>query len=265
MDLLAHESVVRLTVFLGALTAMAAWELAVPARRAEVPRLIRWSNNIGLVVIDTAVLRLALPVLAVGAAAWAQTRGIGLFPLLGVSGWVAVVLAIAALDLAIYGQHILFHKVPALWRLHRMHHADPLVDVTTGLRFHPLEIVLSMAIKIALVVALGAPPLAVLLFEVILNAASLFNHANIRLPATVERVVRLILITPDLHRIHHSDIRVETDSNYGFSVPFWDRLFGTFRSAPQKGPDGVVAGIGAFGSARDQWLDRLLIQPFRRD
>jgi len=264
MTLLSHEPAIRLGVFLAMLAAMAAWELAAPARRAEVPRLIRWSNNLALVVVDTAVLRLVLPVLAVGAAVWAQAQGIGLLHLAPLPGWLAVVLAILALDLAIYGQHILMHKTPALWRLHRMHHADPLVDVTTGLRFHPLEILLSMLLKIALVVSLGAPPVAVLLFEVILNAASLFNHANIRLPPRVEALARLILITPDLHRIHHSEIRAETDSNYGFSVPWWDRLFRTFRARPALGPDGVVAGIGAFGTARDQWLDRLLIQPFRR-
>ena len=264
MFLLAHEITVRLTVFLAMLAAMAAWEPAAPARRAEVPRVIRWSNNLALVAIDTAVLRLVLPVLAVGAAVWAEGRGIGLMHLIALPGWLAIVLAVLALDLAIYGQHIVFHKVPVLWRLHRMHHADPIVDVTTGLRFHPVEILVSMLLKMGLVVALGAPPVAVLVFEVILNGASLFNHANIRLPPRVERLTRLFVITPDLHRIHHSEIRAETDSNYGFTVVWWDRLFRTFRARPAKGDDVVVAGIGAFGSAREQWLDRMLTQPLRR-
>ena len=177
---------------------------------------------------------------------------------------VALVLALVLLDLAIYAQHIVFHRVPALWALHRVHHADPHFDVTTGLRFHPLEILLSMGLKIVLVVALGAPPVAVLLFEVILNAASLFNHANIRLPVAVDRLLRLVVVTPDMHRVHHSDLRTETDSNYGFSVPWWDRLFGTYRAAPAAGQEGVTFGIGAFRTRRELWLDRLLTQPFRR-
>ena len=158
----------------------------------------------------------------------------------------------------------MFHKVPLLWRLHRMHHSDPHFDVTTGLRFQPLEIVLSMVIKIALVLALGAPPVAVLLFEVLLNAASLFNHSNIRLPPPVDHALRLILVPPDMHRVHHSEVRAETDSNYGFSVPWWDRLFGTYCAAPAAGQQGVIFGIGAFRARRELWLDRLMTQPFRR-
>lgn len=259
--ILAAENPIRLTAFLGMLGAMALWELAAPHRRADMPRLIRWSNNLALVVVDTIVLRLIFPVLAVGVATWAQ--GTGLLSLLPLPGWLAIVAACFLLDLAIYGQHVVFHKVPALWRLHRMHHSDTGFDVTTGLRFHPGEVALSMAIKMAVIVVIGAPPEAVLIFEVVLNAASLFNHANIRLPAPVERLTRLILVTPDLHRIHHSEIRVETDSNYGFSVPWWDRLFGTFRPTSIKGPDELTVGIGAFRAQREAWLDRLLIQPFR--
>jgi sterol desaturase/sphingolipid hydroxylase (fatty acid hydroxylase superfamily) len=212
-------------------------------------------------VIDAAVLRLALPLLAMGVAVWAEARGFGLLNLTGWPEGLRILIAVAVLDLAIWAQHLLFHKVPILWRLHRMHHADPEMDATTGLRFHPAEVLLSMVIKMAIVAALGAPPVAVLLFEVVLNAASLFNHANIRLPGYVERALRLVVVTPDLHRIHHSDKREETDSNYGFSVTWWDRLFGTFRAAPR--PDHRF-GIGAHGAARDQWLDRLLVQPFRR-
>jgi sterol desaturase/sphingolipid hydroxylase (fatty acid hydroxylase superfamily) len=259
MDLLAHEPTLRLSVFLGLLALLMAVELAAGAR-AEVPRLVRWTNNLALVVLDAAILRLVFPVLAVGAALWAEARGIGLAHWLGLPGWVAFGLALILFDLALWAQHVVFHKVPWLWRLHRMHHADPVVDATTGLRFHPVEVVLSMAIKIALAVALGAPPESVLIFEVILNATSLFNHAALHFPDRVERIWRLVLITPALHRIHHSERRAETDSNFGFSVPWWDWLFGTYRAAPQ-GP--ITQGIGAFGGARDQWLDRLLVQPFR--
>ena len=202
--LLGHEPAVRLSVFGGMLVGMMLWELSAPRRRLDIPRVIRWSNNLALVVIDTAILRLAFPVLAVGLAGVAQAQGWGLFHVLDLTVWVAVVGAILILDLAIYLQHVLFHAVPALWRLHRMHHADLDFDATTGLRFHPVEIVLSMAIKLGVVAAIGAPPVAVLAFEVILNATSLFNHANIRLPPAVDRVLRWVLVTPDMHRVHHS-------------------------------------------------------------
>ena len=165
------------------------------------------------------------------------------------------------LDLAIYGQHVIFHAVPVLWRLHRMHHADTEFDVTTGLRFHPLEIVLSMGIKFVVVVALGAPAVAVLIFEVVLNGTSLFNHGNVRMPAGVDRVLRWILVTPDMHRVHHSIHRDETDSNFGFNVPWWDRLFGTYRAQPRDGHDGMTIGIDRFRPPRDAWLDRMLLQP----
>lgn len=258
------ENSLRLAAFLAVLAAMMLWELAAPHRRQDLPRLLRWSNTFALVALDTALVRLVFPVAAVGAAAWAGTQGYGLFNLTDWPVWVEVVLTLLVLDLAIWGQHVVFHAVPLLWRLHRMHHADPDMDTVTGLRFHPAEIVLSMAIKLAVVLALGAPAVAVLAFEVMLNAASLFNHANIRLPARLERALRTVLVTPEMHRIHHSVIRAETDSNYGFTVPWWDRIFGTYRAEPAAGRDGVVSGIGDFAGARDQWLDRLLLQPLRR-
>lgn len=261
--ILAAEPVLRLTAFAGVLLAMMVWELASPRRRREIPRLVRWTNNLALVVIDTAVLRLAFPLLAVALALWAQESGWGLFNLLGAPLWLTVPLSILLLDLAIYGQHVLFHKVPVLWRLHRVHHADLEFDVTTGLRFHPGEIVLSMLIKLALVAALGAPALAVLLFEVLLNATSMFNHSNIRLPLGLDRALRLIVVTPDMHRVHHSVLRHETDSNYGFNLPWWDRLFGTYRAQPEAGHEAMTIGIGQFRTARDLWLDRMLLQPFR--
>lgn len=261
--ILAAEPVLRLTAFAGVLLALMVWELISPRRRREIPRLVRWTNNLALVVIDTAVLRLAFPLLAVALALWAEESGWGLFNLFGAPLWLAVPLSVLLLDLAIYGQHVLFHKVPLLWRLHRVHHADLEFDVTTGLRFHPGEIVLSMLIKLALVAALGAPALAVLLFEVLLNATSMFNHSNIRLPLGLDRVLRLIVVTPDMHRVHHSILRHETDSNYGFNLPWWDRLFGTYRAQPEAGHDAMTIGIGQFRTPRDLWLDRMLLQPFR--
>jgi sterol desaturase/sphingolipid hydroxylase (fatty acid hydroxylase superfamily) len=261
MSGLDDESTIRLSAFLGVLAVMAAWELAAPNRRHDIPRLIRWTNNLALVVVDTALLRLVFPVLATGAAIWAGAQGVGLFNWLGPPLWLALPLAVLMLDFAIWGQHVAMHKVPALWRLHRMHHADPEMDVTTALRFHPLEILVSMAIKIVLVVALGLPPVAVLLFEVILNATALFTHSNVALPAGLERVLRRVIVTPEMHRIHHSDRRDETDSNYGFALSIWDHAFGTHR-AQAAGP--IRFGIGIYGGRRDQWLDRLIWQPVRR-
>ena len=264
-SLIEHEALWRAGFFSGLLVVFATWELMAPARRAEIPRVIRWGNNFAMVVLDTLILRLVFPMLAVGVAALATQNDWGLFPVLGLTGTIGIILGVLLLDLAIYGQHILFHKVPALWRLHRMHHADPHFDVSTALRFHPIEIVLSMAIKMGVVLALGLSPVAVILFEILLSGTALFNHSNARLPKVIEPVVRLFVVTPDMHRVHHSDIRIETDSNYGFCLPWWDRLFGTYTAQPGRGHDGMGIGIGRYGSSRDQWLDRLLIQPFRRD
>lgn len=262
-SLLATEPQLRLIVFLGVLVAMALWELAAPRRRREIPRVIRWTNNLGLVVIDTIVLRLSFPILAVGLAVIAQDRGWGLFNLIEAPGWVAVLVSIVLLDLVIYLQHVMFHAVPALWRLHRMHHADLEFDVTTGLRFHPVEILLSMGIKLAMVMALGPPAVAVLIFEVLLNATAMFNHSNIRLPMLVDRFLRLIVVTPDMHRVHHSIIPEETNSNFGFNLPWWDRLLGTYKAQPKAGHEGMTIGIEQFRTGRDLWLDRMLVQPVK--
>ncbi|NBN80308.1 sterol desaturase family protein [Microvirga tunisiensis] len=261
--LLEHEQTLRLGAFLGVLVLMAGWELAAPARRLEVPRLLRWSNNLALVVLDTLLVRLAFPVLAVGLALKAEAGGWGLFHALEIPVWLAVVLGVILLDLVIYLQHVLFHFVPGLWRLHRVHHADLDIDVTTGLRFHPVEILLSMGLKLAAVAALGAPALAVLLFEVLLNACAMFNHSNIRLPARVDRVLRLVLVTPDMHRVHHSVIPRETNSNFGFSLSWWDRLLGTYIAQPAEGHEGMRIGVPQFRTRRDLWLDRMLWQPVR--
>jgi sterol desaturase/sphingolipid hydroxylase (fatty acid hydroxylase superfamily) len=265
MTWLGPEGGLRLAVALAVLTAMALWELAAPMRRAEMPRLLRWSNNLALVALDAALVRLVLPVTLAGFAALIQTQGWGILTLTPLPGWLEVVLTLLLLDLAIWAQHRAFHHVPALWRLHRMHHADLDFDVTTGLRFHPVEILISVGIKMAVIAALGAPPVAVLAFEVILNASSLFNHANIRLPARVDRLLRLVIVTPDMHRVHHSVIRDETDSNFGFNLPWWDRLFGTYRAQPTGGHREMTIGIEQFRSKRELWLDRMLTQPLRRD
>ena len=261
--LLNHEPTIRLITFLTVLIGMMVWEVATPRRRQEIPKVLRWTNNLSLVVIDTAILRLAFPVLAVGLAGIAKTNGWGLFNMIDLPVWIAVIFAIMLLDLATYLQHIVFHAVPGLWRLHRMHHADLEFDATTGLRFHPAEIVVSMTVKLALVLAIGAPAVAVLAFEVILNAASIFNHSNIALSPAMDRVVRLFLVTPDMHRVHHSIEPRETNTNFGFSVPWWDRLFGTYLAQPAKGHLEMKIGIEQFRSRRELWLDRMLVQPLR--
>ncbi len=260
--LLNHESAIRLSCFLAVLLAMMLWEWRRPRRSLGLPRARRWPANLGIVVVDSVVLRLAFPVLAVGAAQVAAANGWGLFHWLNAPFELACIASLLLLDLAIYAQHVAFHKVPALWRLHRMHHTDLDFDVTTALRFHPLEIVLSMSIKLAVVVLLGAPAVAVMLFEVILNATAMFNHGNVRLPLRLDRVLRWMLVTPDMHRVHHSILPEETDSNFGFNLPWWDRLFGTYRDQPRAGHAGMTIGLDYFRDWRATRLYGLLIQPF---
>ena len=262
---IAAEPVLRLGFFLGTFLTMALWEALAPKRPQAIGRLRRWPNNLGLVVIDTLIVRLLFPLAGVGMAFLATSRGWGLFNILPLPAWLAIPAAVLLLDLTIYGQHVAFHAVPLLWRLHRMHHADLEFDVTTGLRFHPGEILLSMLIKLAAVAVLGAPPVAVLIFEILLNATSLFNHGNVRLPLGLDRILRLIVVTPDMHRVHHSIDRRETDSNFGFNVPWWDRLFGTYRAQPALGHERMTIGIPAFRDQRELRLDRMLWQPLRDD
>ena len=261
--ILAHEPAIRLTFFFGILVAMAGWEALAPRRARSQPRWLRWSNNLGIVALNSVLLRVLIPTAAVGFALIATQRGWGLFNILALPGWAAVVVSVLVLDLAIYLQHVMFHAVPALWRLHRMHHADLDFDVTTGARFHPVEILLSMGIKMGVVLALGPPAVAVVIFEVLLNATSMFNHANARLPLGLDRVLRLFVVTPDMHRVHHSILPHETNSNFGFNQPWWDRLFGTYRAQPEAGHEGMTIGIEQFRTGRDLWLDRLLVQPLR--
>jgi sterol desaturase/sphingolipid hydroxylase (fatty acid hydroxylase superfamily) len=261
--MLELEPVIRLSVFAVVLVAMALLERGFP-RRPQRLSWRRWPSNLGLVALSSGLLRLLAPAGAVGVALWAESRGLGLFPALGLPFWVAAPLAVVLLDLLIYAQHRVFHAVPLLWRLHRVHHADPELDASSGLRFHPVEILLSLGIKAAAVVALGAPPEAVLAFEVLLNATSMFNHANVAIPGWLDRPLRWVLVTPDMHRVHHSEIREETDSDFGFCLSWWDRLFGTYRAEPRLGQLGMVIGIEGWRADDEQRLDRLLAQPFRR-
>jgi sterol desaturase/sphingolipid hydroxylase (fatty acid hydroxylase superfamily) len=262
---MSNEPFVRFIAFGAVLTAMAGWELVAPRRKQEVGRKTRWPGNLGIVVLDTLLVRLLFPLGAVAVALTAETRGWGLFNAFAVPGWVAIPAAVILLDLAIYLQHVLFHAVPALWRLHRMHHADLAFDVTTGVRFHPIEILLSMVIKLGVVAAIGASPLAVLIFEVLLNATSMFNHGNVTLPQRIDRILRWLVVTPEMHRVHHSIKARETNSNFGFNLPWWDRLFGTYRDQPEAGHLGMTIGIAQFRDPAEQRLDRMLTQPFRED
>lgn len=246
---------------------MALWEWAAPRRALLAGRRPRWPGNLGILAVDIVAARLLLPITAVGAALIAAENGWGLFAWLaawGLPDWAVFVLSLIALDLTIYTQHVVFHHVPWLWRLHRMHHADIDIDVSTGLRFHPLEILISALIKVAAVLALGAPALAVVVFEVVLNATAMFNHSNVALPAWLDRIARLIVVTPQMHQVHHSIVRAETDSNYGFNLPWWDRLFRTYRAAPAAGDSGAVIGLPEFREKAERGLLALLTQPFRR-
>ncbi|MCP5073465.1 MAG: sterol desaturase family protein [Rhodobacteraceae bacterium] len=260
------EATIRLSLFLGLFVLFAAAETLVPRRKRRQGRGSRWLTNWGLVVLDTALLRLmalTLPLLAVGAAVDANAKGWGLFNTVNLPGWLEVLLAVVILDFLIWGQHVITHKIPILWRLHRVHHADRDMDVTTAIRFHPIEISLSMLLKIGAVYALGPSALAVILFEILLNGCAMFNHANLNLPPNLDRLTRLLLVTPDMHRVHHSNLRAEHDSNYGFSLSIWDRVFGTYNDQPQGGHDGMTVGLNWQDDAPAR-LGWSLMLPFQR-
>jgi sterol desaturase/sphingolipid hydroxylase (fatty acid hydroxylase superfamily) len=242
---------------------MALWEAAAPRRPRSYSRLRRWPSNLAVVALNTALVRILLPATAVSMALAGERRGWGLLNNLPVPASIAIVATVVVLDLAIYLQHVMFHAVPALWRVHRMHHADLDFDVTTGARFHPIEIVLSMLIKFGAVVALGTPALGVLVFEVLLNATSMFNHGNARIPVGLDRYLRWFVVTPDMHRVHHSIVVGETNSNFGFNLPWWDWLLGTYYDQPALGHEGMRIGIEQFRNGRELRLDRMLLQPFR--
>ncbi len=256
---------VRLGSFVGVLAVMVLWESLAPKRALGESKAVRWSANLGIVAINSVMLRFIAPAGAVGLAVVAEARGWGLLNNIAAPDVLAFAGAVVALDLAIYLQHVMFHAVPALWRLHRMHHSDLDVDSTTGIRFHPIEIALSMGIKMGVVAALGPPPVAVVAFEVILSATALFNHGNVRLPGALDRMLRWVVVTPDMHRVHHSRIPSETNSNFGFNLPWWDRLFGTYRDQPRDGHQGMTIGLHMFRDAADLHLHRLLVQPFLAD
>jgi len=265
MDVLAaNEPIIRLSVFLGVLALMLIVEWWQPFRQQRLRRQQRWPANILIVAMDTLLVRLLIPAGAVGAALWAQSQGLGLFQQFDMGYVAPLLLSVLVLDLSIYWQHRIFHQVPWLWRLHRVHHVDQDIDTTTGFRFHPLEIILSMFIKIAVVVALGAPAEAVILFEIILSATSLFNHANINLPARAEPWVRALIVTPAMHRIHHSQRVEETNSNYGFNLTLWDRLFRSYTATAKGGEAGLQIGIKEFQNAQQtNRLWGMLLLPFR--
>jgi len=257
------ETIVRLGTFVSLFVIFALWELGDPRRRQTARRSIRWFGNLSLATINSFATHLLIPILAVGMAALAAENQWGLFNLANLPKEIELVLAVVILDLVIYLQHILFHSIPVLWRLHRVHHSDVDLDVTSAVRFHVIEIMISMGIKFAAIIVIGPSVLAVLLFEVILNGTAIFNHANIRLPNRIDAFLRIFLVTPDMHRVHHSVIPSETNSNYGFNLSIWDRLFNTYRRQPSAGHETMIIGVEEFRNERDQRLDRLLAQPFK--
>jgi sterol desaturase/sphingolipid hydroxylase (fatty acid hydroxylase superfamily) len=261
--ILSHETSLRVGVFLAVLAAMALWERLAARRRPSQPKSRRWLINFGIVVLDSVALRLAFPVLAVAFAEAMRLQGWGLFNLTGWPAWVEILLAMILLDLAIYTQHVIMHKMPLLWRLHRMHHSDLDFDASTALRFHPLEILLSMLLKLGAIALLGPAALAVLMFEVVLNASALFNHGNVSLPRRADALLRRLIVTPDMHRVHHSVKRAETNSNYGFNLSVWDYFFGTYRAQPAAGHDGMTIGLESYRNPRQLGFLSLLLQPFR--
>ena len=262
MLIIENEPIIRLGCFVGIFLVLALAELAAPRRRLSTSKSARWFANIGIVIINTAVVRLLFPLAAVGVAVIAAQKNWGIFNNISIPYWAAVVLSVLILDFVIYLQHVLFHAIPIFWRLHMMHHADLDFDLTTGSRFHPIEIILSMVIKIAAVALIGAPAVAVIIFEVLLNATSMFNHGNVFIPLGIDRVWRLIMVTPDMHRVHHSVFPFETNSNFGFNFPWWDRLMGTYRDQPRSGHEEMTIGLNQFRDPSKLTLAGILALPF---
>ena len=263
-SVIANEPLIRIGFFVGVFALMALWELASPCRGLRLTRRQRWTANLALALLNTLILRLVFPVAAVGMAALAVAKGWGLLNNLAVPFWLAVPLAVVAMDFVIWLQHVMVHAVPALWRLHRVHHADLDYDLTTGARFHPLEIMLSMGIKFATITLLGAPIVAVVIFEVLLSACAMFNHGNIRLPAKLDGALRWFLVTPDMHRVHHSADVDESNSNFGFNLSWWDHLLGTYRAQPRAGHLRMTIGIHDHSDPRVvARLPGMLLLPFK--
>lgn len=260
---LANEKYVRMGFFFGMLIIIGLWEVVAPRRALTVSKTVRWINNLGLVFLNSFILRLLFPMAAVGVASLAHQQGWGLFNYFEISFWIAVIASVIIMDFVIYIQHVMVHAIPVLWRLHRVHHADLDYDVTTGARFHTIEIILSMLIKFATILLLGPPVVAVIIFEVILNATAMFNHGNIGLPKTLDKYLRFLLVTPDMHRVHHSVEDDEANSNFGFSLSWWDRLFGTYRDQPRGGHIDMTIGINKFREPKQvAWLPGMLALPF---
>jgi sterol desaturase/sphingolipid hydroxylase (fatty acid hydroxylase superfamily) len=264
MDLLTHpyEPMIRLGFFFAILIAMFLWELIAPRRPLTASKTARWFSNLGLVLIDTLAARLVFPTALAGVALLAQQQGWGLLNQFELSALLRIIFSVLILDLAIYLQHLMFHSAPLLWRLHMVHHSDMDIDVTTGVRFHPIEILLSMGIKMVVVILIGAPPVSVLIFEIILNGTSMFNHGNVRYSQQIDALLRLLVVTPEMHRVHHSTIRWETNSNLGFNFPWWDRLFGTYRPQPAKGHLEMTIGLDQYKEPEKLTFLWLIALPF---
>lgn len=261
--LLTNEKEVRMSFFFGMLVLIGLWELIAPKRSLTISKSVRWINNLGLVFFNSFILRVLFPAAAVGVAAFATEQGWGLFNYIEIPFWLAIAASVIIMDFVIYIQHVMVHALPVLWRLHRVHHADLDYDVTTGSRFHPFEIILSMLIKFATILLLGPPIIAVIIFEIVLNATAMFNHGNISLPKIFDKYLRLFLVTPDMHRVHHSVEDDEANSNFGFSLPWWDRLFGTYRDQPRAGHQGMTIGINKFRNPKQvAWLPGMFALPF---
>ena len=258
-----NETTIRISFFVGILIIMAVWEVVAPRRALTVSKALRWTNNLGLVFLNSFILRVLFPTAAVGIALMADEQQWGLFNLYELPVWFAVLASVVIMDFVIYLQHVMVHAVPALWRLHRVHHADLDYDVTTGARFHPVEIILSMLIKFATIILLGPPAVAVIIFEVVLNAMAMFNHGNVGLPKKLDTLLRWFIVTPDMHRVHHSVEDDETNSNFGFNLSWWDRLFGTYRDQPRAGHEGMTIGIRGFREIKQSsWITGMLVMPF---
>lgn len=259
-----NEIVIRLCFFFGVFVLMALWEVKAPKRALTLSKAYRWINNLGLVALNTAILRLIFPAAAVGMAAFCAEKGWGILNFYEIPFVLAIIVSVVAMDFIIYLQHVLVHSVPALWRLHRVHHADVDYDVTTGSRFHPIEIVLSMLIKFATIIVIGPPVVAVVIFEIILNAMAMFNHGNVGLPPTIDKILRLLFVTPDMHRVHHSVEDNEANSNFGFNLSIWDKIFGTYIEQPRDGHQGMTIGIHKYRDPKQvASLPGMLTFPFK--
>ena len=255
-----NEIYFRLFFFLGVFALIAFWEILAPRLAISISKLKRWYNNLSIILINIMVVRLLIPVIPVAIAVKASSEGLGLLYILNINFFMGVVIGVIILDFVIYLQHLMFHAVPLLWRFHMMHHADLGIDVTTGLRFHPIEIILSLFIKISAIIIIGAPPVAVIIFEILLNATAMFNHGNIYINHRIDKILRLVVVTPDMHRVHHSIIIRETNSNFGFNLPWWDRMFGTYRDQPSATHEGIVIGLAQYRSNIS--LLKMVILPF---